>query len=31
MSKFAYKKLKETPYKADPEKQKAFIEYYEKK
>lgn len=28
-NKFSYKKPKETPYKADPEKQKAFIEYYE--
>ncbi|WP_341764653.1 winged helix-turn-helix domain-containing protein [Candidatus Tisiphia endosymbiont of Beris chalybata] len=28
-NKFSYKKPKETPYKADPEKQKVFIEYYE--
>ena len=28
--KFSYKKPKETPLKADPEKQRAFIEYYEK-
>ena len=26
---FSYKKPKETPLKADPEKQKAFIDYYE--
>ena len=28
-NKFSYKKPKETPFKADLEKQKAFIEYYE--
>ncbi len=26
---FSYKKPKETPFKADPEKQKSFIEYYD--